>query len=259
MNAIQMKYEFLTGVDAVVGLNNASYRDRQTSTFLTQAQEEYLFDRFSQETNNGRSTITETEMRGIGFSQLIKSSRDETTGVLTTSISANQNGVMPLGKFFDLPSDFFYFLHGRCKIKFTSNYRCNNSGDYINNVPVKTVTEDYYNGNIINPLKAPYEKSVWRLHYKHYTIDNNKKVRDELISASYFDIEEYEVRYLRRPKPIITGVLTNPIDGLAVITDCELDESTHREIVRRAIRIALAATKEQDKYQVSIMENQKQN
>lgn len=256
MNAPQMRYEFLNGIDAVIGLNSAGYRDRQISTFLTQAQEEYLFDRLSQATNNGRSTITETEMRGIGFGQLIRSSRDPITGALTTAISTNQYGVKPNGKFFDLPDDIFYFLHGRVNVRFLSDYKCWSVRDQLLNVPVKTITEDYYNSNIDNPLKKPYEKAVWRLHY-----EKDVHFRNELISAPYYDIEEYEIRYLRRPQPIVTGVLPagKEVDGVGVVTDCELDESTHREIVRKAIRIAVAATTKTNDYQVKISENQKQN
>ena len=256
MNALQMRYEFINAIDAVIGQNSAGYRDHQISTFLTQAQEEYLFDRLSQTTNNGRSTITETEMRGIGFGQLIVSSRDETTGVLTTAVSSNQYGVKPNGKFFDLPDDIFYFLHGRVKVKFSADHKCYLAGQSLLNVPVKTITEDYYNANIDNPLKKPYEKMVWRLHYK-----KDEHFRNEIISAPYYSVDEYEIRYLRRPEPIVTAVLpaSKAIDGVTIVTDCELDASTHREIVRRAVRIAVAATTKTNDYQIKMAENQKQN
>lgn len=53
----------------------------------------------------------------------------------------------------------------------------------------------------------------------------------------------YKVRYLKRPNPIILDNLPNElsISGIKTITDCELPEELHGEILQRAVELAKAA------------------
>lgn len=65
----------------------------------------------------------------------------------------------------------------------------------------------------------------------------------ELVSRD--TIESYTVRYLRKPKPIVLVDLSVfgdlSIDGVSVKTECELNESLHRMILRRAVSLAQLA------------------
>ena len=63
------------------------------------------------------------------------------------------------------------------------------------------------------------------------------------ISASL----EYQMRYIKYPKPIILGDLSNlypseilTIDGISTLTNCELDQEIHSEILDRAVELALS-------------------
>jgi hypothetical protein len=60
----------------------------------------------------------------------------------------------------------------------------------------------------------------------------------ELISQ--FKIEDYLIRYLRKPKPIILTDLDGlSINGISNITECELHSSLHESILQRAVLLAL--------------------
>ena len=50
------------------------------------------------------------------------------------------------------------------------------------------------------------------------------------------------MRYIKRPKPIILGDLGKvTIEGLSTVTECELPEELHPEILQRAVELAKAA------------------
>lgn len=66
----------------------------------------------------------------------------------------------------------------------------------------------------------------------------------QLIPGSADTINNYIIRYVRRPKPIILTDLFDDglsIDGRDVKTNCELDPSIHQEILQRAVELAKAA------------------
>ena len=112
---------------------------------------------------------------------------------------------------------------------------CNNK-----KVQVVTKTHDEATSELVNPFKRPSKNVVWRLDISK--IRNNNVV--ELISE--FDIKEYELRYLKYPKPIIVSNLNLlypgenlSIDGLSTVQNCELNQELHREILDRAVQIAL--------------------
>lgn len=54
---------------------------------------------------------------------------------------------------------------------------------------------------------------------------------------------QYQMRYIKRPKPIVLENLSNgvSIEGVQTITECELAEELHPEILQRAVELAKAA------------------
>ena len=65
------------------------------------------------------------------------------------------------------------------------------------------------------------------------------EVQIEIISAT--PITKYLMRYVRKVTPIIVGDLSQwnlTIDSLSTVTECELDEELHEEILQRAVEIA---------------------
>lgn len=65
----------------------------------------------------------------------------------------------------------------------------------------------------------------------------------EIIGSFRGDIS-YQIRYVRRPKPIVLENIEDDgvtIDGVGVKTECELPSELHQEILQRAIELAKAA------------------
>jgi len=94
------------------------------------------------------------------------------------------------------------------------------------------------------PFKDPLKYQVWRL-IKDGTTAGIPNV--EIIPHSgAVTTPSYSVRFIRRPVPIILVALTSiytglTIDGISVVTECELNPILHREVLDRAVELAKAA------------------
>jgi hypothetical protein len=141
-------------------------------------------------------------------------------------------------------------------------------------VPVIPKTHDSYNPNINNPFDKPYNNKVWKFDISRRNKglgeendddgsgnDRPTNKRIELIvspeswivkdSNSPTPLYEYYLRYIKYPRRIYVDEYT-PSNQVS----CELDESTHNEIVQIAARLATVAIEPQ-KYQIMDAEEQK--
>ena len=64
--------------------------------------------------------------------------------------------------------------------------------------------------------------------------------RHELITDVATTVTAYSLRYIKRPRPIISG--PGPIEGQAGPLNCQLDSITHRAIIDEAVAIASGVT-----------------
>ena len=74
-----------------------------------------------------------------------------------------------------------------------------------------------------------------------YTLPSIEIILNSNDYNSNTDTLTYRMRYVKKPKPIILENLTNynvSIDGLTAVTECELPEVTHKEILERAVVLA---------------------
>lgn len=235
MTASEMKQEFLISYDKVTNFSAPGYTDYEISVFLTKAQERFLKQRYNWKTDRQRDGFEGSQKRRVDLSELVVSSIDS-NGVNKTALSANQNGVHQNGYFFDLPSDCLYIVHEEAKLA-SSNTCINNSIE-----SVTPVTHDEYSANIGNPFKKPDVETIWRLDISRQTANTNPK-RVELITDGTYTISDYIIRYIKKPNPIIVDAISpDTIEGISVQTQCELDESVHREIIDIAVYIATETT-----------------
>jgi hypothetical protein len=91
------------------------------------------------------------------------------------------------------------------------------------------------------PYKYPLKYQAWRL----LNMGVSQKVV-ELISSKTLTGGTYNIRYIKRPCPIILTSLADnysnlSIDGISVETQCELDPILHPEILQRAVELAKSA------------------
>lgn len=216
-----MKIEFEILFDKITNLAAPGYDNDEISLFLNLAQERILKGRLNPKGNKYGDTFEETEKRRKDFSELIRDAIDG-SGNLTTSISSNQKGILPNGVFFDLPLDFLYAITERIE----SDIVCEKS---FKQIDVKPITHDQYNINVNNPFKQPDDKLAWRMDFSRENISSTEKKRHEIITDGSYSPKKYYLRYIKRPVDI-------NIDGAI---DCELDAAIHREIVAKAVEIAL--------------------
>lgn len=96
-----------------------------------------------------------------------------------------------------------------------------------------------YTRLMTKPFKRPYKNQAWRLLDSS---EGHKMV--ELIIGPDDTLESYNIRYVRKPKPIILCDLADQglsIDGYTNSSECELDPTTHRELLQRAAELAKAS------------------
>lgn len=235
MTTQELKNEFLIHYNAIASNSSPGLDDYEISVYLTKAQLELIKDYYDPLSNRKKTGFETTEKRRSDLKGLIKSFR---TNVSTT----NQAGLSSTSRFFDLDSDVFLIIYEQYQVVSSD---CNN-GRLINVVPI---THDEYSTQIDNPFKNPDVNTVWRMDVSY----SNDKTVVELISP--FNVSNspyYSVRYLKYPKPIIVGNLDTlfpsddlSIDGLSTVTECELGEGIHREILDRAVELALRDYKPQ--------------
>lgn len=197
--------------NAAPGLN-----EYDISVFLTKAQDEILKNYFNPLGNKYKEGFDGSPKRQIDFSRIIK-----TTECQIHSGAANKIDLR--SSVYDLPSDVFFILDENL---YTDQQ------DPIQAIPI-SFTE--YSMLMRKPYKYPHKSEAWRLMSQ--VVDG--EVQIEIISAT--PITKYLMRYVRKVTPIIVGDLSQwnlTIDGLSTVTECELDEELHEEILQRAVEIA---------------------
>lgn len=218
----------------------------EKSVFLTTAQEEIVLSYFSPKQNKPREGFDDSEKRQMDFSSIIKTytftkerDKGDKTHLLEPVTDSIYTGATSKANIEEIP-DLLIIVN-----------------EFINvNRPKDTTTEDENASNIIpltvvpimykeyarlmsKPFKRPKYYQAWRI------LDNeNDNLTSYLIAGPKDTITSYSVRYVKKPRPIIIG----DIDGLKIDgqpynenNGCELDSILHREIIKRAVELAMAA------------------
>jgi hypothetical protein len=106
------------------------------------------------------------------------------------------------------------------------------------------------------PFKRPLKHQAWRLINSGSVANNTYTKYVEIITTPEYDNASltYHIRFIRRPKPIITGSIDDltiggyiyskdtPGTGQVAAPDyCELDPILHEDILQRAVELAKIA------------------
>lgn len=226
MTTKEFKNEFNIHYNAIASNSAPSIDDYELSVYLTKAQLEIIKDYYNPLGNKYKKGFESTEKRRVDLKELLVDSKS------TTKITS-LNQIIPSSQIFKIPNNVFLPVYESVKVSST---------DCLNNtsISVYVKTHDEFNTQIKNPFKRPDEKHVWRIDYS--IIGADKVV--ELISS--YNIVEYQCRYIKYPSPIIISNLSTSfpseglsIDGQTAEQTCMLNEEIHREILDRAIEIAL--------------------
>ena len=213
MTTNEFRNEFFIHYNAIATQSAPSIDDFELSVYLTKAQLEIIKDYYNPLGNKYKKGFENSEKRRVDLKELVDNYNSTTTITSNKRISLDS-------KFFVIPEDVFVIIYETATIT---------TGDCFIDKQITVVpkTHDEYNIQIQNPFKQPHK---------------NKVV--ELISP--YAISEYQLRYIKYPKPIILTNLNTSfpgdnlsIDGFTSEQTCELDKSIHREILDRAVELAL--------------------
>jgi hypothetical protein len=184
------------------------------------------------------------EQKRRELSQLVK---DFKSSAFITSAKA----ISSKSKLVNIPEDVMYIVYEAADVM-------DNCGKRVT-IEVNPISYDDLNSSMKNPFRKPNGKRAFRLDIsKDATLKNVELVSEvPLIS--------YSMRYVKYPSPIIlanfelddsVAGLGLTVNGLNQVRQCELDESIHREILNRAVELAIRDYRE-NSLQSKIQTNQR--
>lgn len=224
MNTIEFSNEFDTLVDSYrrfkdfdskEELDSLDFNEYEKSIFLTEAQQQIVIELYSGR-NERRASFEATEELRACLRDLIKSA------TLEEQISVRSN---LRTQAFKLPSDLLFIAYEEAVIQ-DDNAGCFN-GKIISVVPV---TWDSLHRTRSNPFRRPNKRRALRLDCGSSMI--------EVVSC--YHIGQYRIEYLIKPTPIVLADFSEvTVDGFNTITECKLDSVVHRQILERAVQLAI--------------------
>lgn len=202
-------------------LDSIEFNEFEKSVFLSKAQEDIVKELYSDKYYGDSFESSEKLRRELEVLVEQKEYPDDKT-------LQDDSKVLADGKYthtiFKLPKDLLYIIYEQ--VQWDAFDNC--LGVVI--ADVYPVTHDEYWRVRNNPFRGPNTKRVLRL--------DRGDTEVELVSA--YSISNYTIRYIRKPSPIVLDYFPNEtIDGVNTPQTCELNESLHRDILDRAVRLAL--------------------
>lgn len=236
MNNRELSNEFDLKYNNIRSNQAPGIDEYEKSLFLTIAQEQVIYNYINPLGNKYKDGFEQSEKRRRDISQLVKNK-------LITSNNFKINNSSIFSKYqsylVNLEDEVLFIEHERVKL---------NNTDIVDVLPI---THDEFNLQIKNPFRKPKNdsiiKRVWRLDGD---VDNDIIKYDnsvELILPSDNILTEYNIRYIKKPNPIIlVNINENEFTGLGLTiegkteeTQCELNTSIQRQIIDRAVLLAI--------------------
>lgn len=186
----------------------------EKSVFLTKAQEELVISFYTGSNSVSKSFEKNEEVKRY-LSPLIKSDS-------ITASGDDYMGVSDTPSFFNLPDDVWFILYESAEIAETS---CEKQV-----LTVTPISLDEYHKIKKNPFRGSNGRRILRIETGCNVVELTSK-----------NIDYYNIKYLKKPKPIILETLPDnlKIDSIAVKTECELNSALHRTILERAVQLAI--------------------
>ena len=223
-------YRRFKDFDKLEVLDSIEFDEFEKSFYLTKSQEEIVISLYDGKNPFGESFESTEELRR-SLDRLVCTAHLGSTDIQETSTvalgEANLHDIC-----YKLPDDVMFITLEQVAI--TGYPKSCYNGTRVN---VQPITQDEYNKIRNNPFKGPTRYRVLRLDSGY--ADSVRTV--ELISQ--YDFDDYTLRYLRRPLPIILEDLPSglTIDNRSEETQCELSPVLHQKILERAVLMALRA------------------
>lgn len=253
MNNAEMSREFDIAYDNISSNQAPGLNSFEKSVILTKAQDDEVRSRYSP-FNNSQKAFEGSENRRVELRELI-TPYSTTSSFVKEDIEIDSNSL-----FFEIPQNVYYILQEQVVLKGNTQKTTDTSDTCVNGTTVRVIpiTHDEYNVIKDNPFRVPNKRKVWRMDIGEQKPQDSSKTEDidsvplvEIISE--YDISTYKMRYLRQPSPIVLETFDdNPeyegldlsVDGVSIYTPCELNAEIHRNIVDRAVELAILGYRE---------------
>lgn len=242
MTTAEFSNEFDILYDSISSASAPGLDEYEKSVFLTKAQLE-LVKEYNGPINKYKDSFEGSDKRRADLRELVAD--------YSIQPSPMTNGVEDNSQVATLPSDTFLI---KWEAGFYTKPGCPKQTVKI--VPCKY---DEYHDKKRNPFRRPNKRDGYRLDVQ--SVDGKKIV--ELVTLEPLD--SYHIRYVKYPTPIVLADLGGisqfealTIDGESKRTECKLDVELHREILDRAVELAMVAYK-QDQLAASVQLNQRNN
>ena len=218
LNSYKNNPNFGNSFDSV----NIALDEYEKSVFLTKAQEEVIINLYNGKNIYGDSFESTEEIRRY-LDSLVKTTTYKTTDSVEDVTKLSNSSII-----FPLPNDIAFITLEQ--IKYSDESLGCADGSVASVYPV---THDEYEVIKNNPFRGPSKYKAIRIDY------GDNKV--EIISK--YNIGEYLIKYLSKPKPIILEDLPDnlSIEGYSMATDCELNPLLHNTILTRAVQLAIVS------------------
>ena len=235
MTKDEFNYQFEALYNNVTSNKAPGLNTYEKSVFLTKAQDELIKNYFRPQGNPKQEGYLSSPKREYDFHSLIdNTSQSQSVG---TSLYHKD------GRDFGYPSDALLILNEQVLVKYNEE----EEGTYLIVTPL-TFAE--YNRLMAKPFKYPPKGQVWKLNVST-SRNNETSPMVELItySSKPFTTFNYQVRYVRKPYPIILSddlstdfnVEGLTIHGKSGWRNLDTPEEMHEEILQRAVELAKAA------------------
>lgn len=255
MTANEMRLLFKDLYDGASDIE-MGFDDSEVSRFLTIGQNLELESRYFANRNQFAEGYEKGSKRDNEFTELkkhvyiyndTKHNRSVIVEQSGSVVYANlwEAGYFPHTHIIELPDDFMYHSMDAVDIFYNGNKRYN--------IRVKSVNEDNVAEIYDNVFVKPDKRTVYRMSFNRRNhgrelIDNRTSRRCMILTDENTILRRYYLSYIRQPNDIVVDIL-EPSNQ----RHCELNESFHLSIVRRAVQSALGSIGS-EKYQVSLNE-----
>lgn len=227
MTVREFSNEFDILYDSIASMSAPALDEYEKSVFLTKAQLEIIKE-YLGPINKYKQSFEASTKRRADLRELILQ--------FSTTPAKISNGLSEESYSADLPGDLFLVVHEQ--------------GTYIkqgctaeSTMSITPIKYDEITDTLRNPFRRPTKGKGIRIDIAS---KDNKKIVELIASET---ILSYSIRYIKYPTPIVltdlgqvsTAALS--IDGVSEKTECTLDQEVHREILDRAVELAMLAYK----------------
>lgn len=215
----------------------------EKSVFLTKAQDEIVKNYFTANSkgNNIGQGYDDSAKRQADFSVLMGTKKQSSTASLPDGYEQIDNR----SKVYAFPDDVYIVIN---ETLFETTPGTNSLKRY----QVIPLRYDEYTRLMSKPFKRPLKYQAWRLiNTGNYSSNKYNRYVEIITAPGISGTPTYQIRYIRKPKPIIVGSLDGLSIGgyvynadtpgtgqLAANSYCELDPILHEDILQRAVELA---------------------